>query len=264
LADIVEATMGAAYLAGGVELGLKSAIALQIPFDHMTEWKHFNETYTESRAQLKARVKEASKRHLKLDHLEEITGYRFRNPLLVIEALTHASEPNSTVPCYQRLEFLGDGILDFLVVNYLFHKYPDYEPGRMTDIKDGCVNNRVLGAMCLEMGLNKHIIHFSSKLMGAITQFAREVELIKDSGEDIGEYWSDLDVPKVLSDVVESVLGAIFVDSGFDFDTVQKSFNFFMIPFFDKYVQPDILKVHPLKTLTTGLQKIHCDGLLLR
>lgn len=264
LADIVEATMGAAYLAGGVELGLKSAIALQIPFDHMTEWKHFNETYTESRAQLKARVKEASKRHLKLDHLEEVTGYRFRNPLLVVEALTHASEPNSTVSCYQRLEFLGDGILDFLVVNYLFHKYPDYEPGRMTDIKDGCVNNRVLGAMCLEMGLNKHIIHFSSKLMGAITQFAREVELIKDSGENVGEYWSDLDVPKVLSDVVESVLGAIFVDSGFDFDTVQKSFNFFMIPFFDKYVQPDILKVHPLKTLTTGLQKIHCDGLLLR
>ncbi|KAI9283954.1 hypothetical protein BC943DRAFT_294415 [Umbelopsis sp. AD052] len=264
LADIVEATMGAAYLAGGVELGLKSAIALQIPFDHMTEWKHFNETYTESRAGLKARVKEASKRHLKLDHLEEITGYRFQNPLLVIEALTHASEPNSTVPCYQRLEFLGDGILDFLVVNYLFRKYPDYEPGKMTDIKDACVNNRVLGTMCLEMGLNKHIIHFSSKLMGAITQFAREVELIKDSGENVGEYWSDLDVPKVLSDVVESVLGAIFVDSGFDFDTVQKSFNFFMLPFFDKYVQPDTLKVHPLKTLTTGLQKIHCDGLLLR
>ncbi|KAI8583787.1 hypothetical protein K450DRAFT_219980 [Umbelopsis ramanniana AG] len=264
LADIVEATMGAAYLAGGVELGLKAAIALQIPFDHITEWKHFNETYTESRAQLKARVKETSKRHLKLDHLEEITGYRFRNPLLVVEALTHASAPNSTVPCYQRLEFLGDGILDFLVVNYLFRKYPDYEPGRMTDIKDGCVNNRVLGTMCLEIGLNKHIIHFSSKLMGAITQFAREVELIKDSGEDVGEYWSDLDVPKVLSDVVESVLGAIFVDSGFDFDTVQKSFNFFMLPFFDKYVQPDILKVHPLKTLTTGLQKIHCDGLLLR
>jgi dsRNA-specific ribonuclease len=264
LADIVEATMGAAYLAGGVELGLKSAIALQIPFDHMTEWKHFNETYTESHAQLKPRVKEASRRHLKLDHLEEITGYRFRNPLLVVEALTHASEPNSTVPCYQRLEFLGDGILDFLVVNYLFHKYTDYEPGRMTDIKDGCVNNRVLGTMCLEIGLNKHIIHFSSKLMGAITQFAREVELIKDSGENVGEYWSDLDVPKVLSDVVESVLGAIFVDSGFDFEAVQKSFNFFMLPFFDKYVQPDILKVHPLKTLTTGLQKIHCDGLLLR
>jgi dsRNA-specific ribonuclease len=264
LADIVEATLGAAYLSGGVELGLKSAIALQIPFDHMTEWKHFSETYIESRAHIKTWIKEKSIRRLKLDHIEQITGYRFRNPLLAVEALTHASEPNSTVPCYQRLEFLGDGILDFLVVKYLFHKYPGYEPGQMTDIKDACVNNRVLGTMCMEIGLNKHIIHFSNKLMGAITQFAREIELIQDRDEKVGEYWSDLDVPKVLSDVVESVLGAIFVDSGFDFEVVQRSFSFFMLPFFDKYVQPDILKVHPLKTLTMGLQKLHCYGLLLR
>jgi endoribonuclease Dicer len=100
--------------------------------------------------------------------------------------------------------------------------------------------------------------------VNAITQFGREVELIKDSNEDIGEYWSDLDVPKVLSDVVESIIGAIFVDSGFNFDVVQGAFDFFMRPFLDKHIQSETLKVHPLKTLTTGLQKLHCDGLLLR
>jgi len=264
LADIVEATLGAAYLSGGVELGLKAAIALQVPFDHITKWSQFNETFLDLRAHLRSPVKAQSVKNLKLEHLAQITGYRFQNPLLVVEALTHASLPNSTVPCYQRLEFLGDGILDFLVVRYLFHKYPGYEPGRMTDMKDACVNNRVLGVICLEIGLNKHIIHFSNKLVGAITQFSREVDLIKDGSEDIGEYWSDLDVPKVLSDVVESILGAIFVDSGFNFGVVEASFEFFMRPFFDKHIQMELLKVHPLKTLTTGLQKLHCDGLLLR
>ncbi|CAM0138922.1 unnamed protein product [Umbelopsis sp. WA50703] len=264
LADIVEATLGAAYLSGGVEMGLKAAIALQVPFDHITEWKQFNETYLESRANLPARAKMHALKHVKLDHLENITGYRFKNPLLAVEALTHASLPNSSVPCYQRLEFLGDGILDFLVVRYLFHKYPGFEPGQMTDLKDACVNNHILAALCLETGLNRHIIHFNSKLIGSITQFARDVETIKENGEDAGEYWSDLDIPKVLSDVVESILGAIFVDAGFDFDVVEKAFNYFMRPFTDKHVKPETLKVHPLKTLTTGLQKIGCDGLLVR
>ncbi|KAG2171419.1 hypothetical protein INT43_009080 [Umbelopsis isabellina] len=264
LADVVEATLGAAYMTGGVELGLRAAIALQVPFDHITEWKHFNETYVESRANVPSRAKMHALRHVKLDHLEEITGYRFQNALLAVEALTHASLPNSTVPCYQRLEFLGDGILDFLVVKYLFHKYPGFEPGQMTDLKDACVNNHILGALCLEMGLNKRIIHFNSKLIGAITQFAREVEIIKENGEHAGEYWSDLEIPKVLSDVVESVLGAIFVDAGFDFQVVENAFNYFMRPFIDEHVKPETLKVHPLKTLTTGLQKIGCDGLLIR
>lgn len=264
LADVIEATLGAAYMTGGVELGLRAAIALQVPFDHITEWKQFNETFLESRASLPTRAKVHALKYVKLDHLEEITGYRFRNPLLAVEALTHASLPNSSVPCYQRLEFLGDGILDFLVVKYLFHKYPGFEPGQMTDIKDACVNNHILGALCLEMGLNKRIIHFNSKLIGAITQFAREVEIIKENGEDAGEYWSDLDIPKVLSDVVESILGAIFVDAGFDFQVVENAFNYFMRPFIDKHVKPETLKVHPLKTLTTGLQKIGCDGLLVR
>ncbi|RUS21801.1 hypothetical protein BC937DRAFT_91393 [Endogone sp. FLAS-F59071] len=264
LADVVEASFGAAYLTGGVESALGCCIAMQVPFDQITTWAHFNEAYITDRHKRPARADPKALRTLNVARIEEITGYHFANPLLIAEALTHASLPNSTCPCYQRLEFLGDAILDFLVIRYLFHKYPVAVPGVMTELKDASVNNQILGAICLHIGLHRHVIHFSAKLVGAITQFATAVAKMRERGECTGEYWSELDVPKVLSDVVESMLGAVFVDSGFQIEAVQQVFAKWVEPMLDNHVTPETLKVHPLKTLTTRIQQNGCEGLLLR
>lgn len=264
LADVVEASLGAAYLTGGVESGLECCVAMQVPFDQITTWAHFNEVYIADRHKRPVRADPKALRTLSVARVEEITGHHFANPLLIAEALTHASLPNSTCPCYQRLEFLGDAVLDFLVIRYLFHKYPVAVPGVMTELKDASVNNQILGAICLHVGLHRHVIHFSAKLVGAITQFATVVAEMRKRGECTGEYWSELDVPKVLSDVVESMLGAVFVDSGFQIEAVQQVFAKWVQPMLDNHVTPETLKVHPLKTLTTRIQQNGCEGLLLR
>lgn len=56
--------------------------------------------------------------------IEEQLSYDFRNRALLAEALTHCSWPNPAVPCYQRLEFLGDAVLDMLVTRHLYHAHP--------------------------------------------------------------------------------------------------------------------------------------------
>ncbi|CAJ0909439.1 5354_t:CDS:2 [Entrophospora sp. SA101] len=196
--------------------------------------------------------------------IEEICGYTFNHKHLIAEALTHASLPNSTTSCYHRLEFLGNAILDFLTVKYLYEKYPDSPLGIITDLKNASVNKQILGAICEVVGLQKHIIHFSAKLLSAITNFSSIVEDMREKNEDHGEYWSDLEVPKVMSDVIESMLGAIFVDSMFDPKAPQKLFDLWIKPVLSKHVTPDTLKVHPVKQLTEIIQKHGCAQFLLR
>ncbi|CAO3657285.1 unnamed protein product [Mucor hiemalis] len=264
LADIVEASLGAAYLSNGLEGGLHAAIKLQIPFDEIEKWSDFNPTFEESRRKVPPRAETTALRSLNIPKLEEVIGRKFAKPLLLVEALTHASLPNSTAPCYQRLEFLGDAILDFLVIRYLFAKYPDGDPGMITDLKDSCVNNHILGIICLEVGLDKHIIHYSGKLVNAVKFFHNEVQDVKDSGGAVGEYWVDFNVPKVLSDVVESMLGATFVDAGFRLEACEELFEKWFLPILDNHVTPELIRFHPLRKLIQDLQRFGCDGFMLR
>lgn len=264
LADVVEASLGAAYLTNGLEGGLHAAIQLQIPFDEIKTWDDFKPTFEESRKKVPARAEVRALRSLDLPKITEIVGRSFQTPLLIVEALTHASLPNSTSPCYQRLEFLGDAILDFMVIRYLFAKYPDADPGIITDLKDSCVNNHILGIVCIETGLYRHIIHYSGKLIRAIEFFVSEVDEAKANGEAVGEYWVDFNIPKVLSDVVESMLGATFVDAGFRLEAVEELFAKWFLPILDNHVTPELIKIHPLRKLITDLQRFGCDSFMLR
>ncbi|KAF7723707.1 Dicer-like protein 1 [Apophysomyces ossiformis] len=264
LADIVEASLGAAYLSSGLEGGLKCAIEMQIPFDEIQQWSDFLPAYLASKDKVPPRAEIQALRSISARRIQEITGYEFKRPLLIVEALTHASLPNSTAPCYQRLEFLGDAILDFLVIRYLFAKYPEGDPGLITDLKDSCVNNHVLGIICIEASLHTQIIHYSSRLVRAIEAFVCEVEDMKDKNEAVGEYWTDLSVPKVLSDVVESMLGAVFVDAGFDLEPVEAVFKKWIQPILDAHVTPELIKIHPLRKFTTDLQRFGCESFMLR
>ncbi|CAG8495182.1 4853_t:CDS:2 [Diversispora eburnea] len=259
LADVVEAMLGAAYLSGQYEAALKCALAMEISLEGISEWKDFHLNNKNP-----PRINSKVLKKIDVEQIEEICGYTFKNKILMAEALTHASLPNSSTACYQRLEFLGDAVLDFMVVNYFFEKYPDGSPGLMTDLKDASVNNLILGAICEIIGLHKHIIHFSAKLMSGITTFIKQVNEIRERGEAIGEYWSDLDVPKVMSDVIESMLGAVFVDAEFNPEAPLKVFEKWVEPVLNKHVTPDTLKVHPVKKLTEKMQKEGCNEFLIR
>ncbi|KAG1233174.1 hypothetical protein G6F35_001373 [Rhizopus arrhizus] len=264
LADIVEASLGAAYLSSGLEGCLHTAIQMQIPFDQIEKWSDFNVAFEESRKEIPPRAEFKALSTLDLPKIQKLVDRKFNKPLLVVEALTHASLPNSTSPCYQRLEFLGDAILDFLVIRYLYTKYPDAEPGQITTLKDSCVNNHVLGIICLNNGLHKHIIHYSGKLVRAIETLEKEVQELKDTGKAVGEYWADMNIPKVLSDVVESMLGAVFVDAKFDLTPCAALFDKWFVPIFDANVTPELVRIHPMRKLLTDLQAFGCEGFMLR
>jgi endoribonuclease Dicer len=69
--------------------------------------------------------------------IEERLGYRFRYPRLLRSAFTHPSYPTAwaTVPCYQRLEFLGDSLLDMVCIEDLYERFPDRDPQWLTEHK---------------------------------------------------------------------------------------------------------------------------------
>ena len=128
--------------------------------------------------------------------LEELIGYKFKNKDLLKEALTHRSylneEPNWPSPHNERLEFLGDAVLELIVTEELFNRYPDYTEGQLTPIRSALVNYQMLAAIAKSFGLEEFI--FLSRGEAKDTGRAREV---------------------ILANTLEAVIGAIYLDSNY-------------------------------------------------
>ncbi|KAI1304584.1 Dicer-like protein 1 [Mortierella claussenii] len=276
LADIIEATLGAGYLSGGVKLGFLAAKALHVSFDEFKDWDDLSTVYTQLQAARESKELATAtttderwrfsltKAHLTtVREVSETIGYEFKNPVLLVEAMTHASHIRADAMCYQRLEFLGDAVLDFQVIRYYYEKYWNAPPGAITLIKDASVNNQILGALCIKWGLQRHLNHYSPALPNAIAAAVTALEARQEqsaTGELEGEYWIDVLMPKVLGDLVESTLGAVFVDSGFNFEVVRALFERMIRPFLDKHVNFDRIVIHASKALLEDLQAKGCNN----
>ena len=114
LADVMEAMIGAALLTNGLfeKAGLDSAlqmtVAIGIPVGGATCWDDYGRMYVPPEVEHDAHVFEMEDQ-LKI---EALVGYKFTNRKLLMQAFTHASMVNTNSPCYQRLEFLGDAVLE--------------------------------------------------------------------------------------------------------------------------------------------------------
>lgn len=132
-----------------------------------------------------------------LGALQETLGYRFRNTALLEEALTHRSSinvpGNESLPAYERLEFLGDSVLGMFVAEYLFKRFGAYAEGELTQLKAGLVNIYSLAELARSLELGR---------------FVRLSPEERRAGGDCR--------PSILSDVFESITGAIFLDGGPD------------------------------------------------
>ena len=119
-----------------------------------------------------------------------------KNPDLLREALTHRSylneHPDWGLPHNERLEYLGDAVLELAVTEYLYHKFPEDPEGQLTVLRAALVNYQLLARVAQEIGLEKYIL--MSKGEKADTSKAREV---------------------ILANAMESVIGAIYLDQGF-------------------------------------------------
>ncbi|MBI3088640.1 MAG: ribonuclease III [Candidatus Colwellbacteria bacterium] len=149
-----------------------------------------------------------------LDSLQQKIGIKFKNNNLLKEALTHRSYLNEN-PSWphdnnERLEFLGDAVLELVMTEELYHLFPDKEEGELTIYRAGMVNTKNLAAVAEEISLAKQIL----LSRGETKSFAGR------SRESIS------------ADAVEALIGAIYLDQGYA--SAKKFIQKLIIPRLDK------------------------------
>ncbi|KAF7176654.1 hypothetical protein CNMCM7691_003306 [Aspergillus felis] len=260
IADVCEALIGASLLSGGPELrfdmATKAVTALvDSPSHRVSCWEEYVTLYTMPKYQ--AEKSRGSEDDL-ARHVEEELGYHFTHPRLLASAVTHPSLPSTwgyRVPCYQRLEFLGDSLLDMVCVEDLFRRFPDRDPQWLTEHKMAMVSNKFLGALSVKLGFHRRIMAFSNPLQAQITHYVEEIEAAQAESQGAVDYWVVAkDPPKCLPDMVEAYLGAIFVDSKFDFQVIEAFFERQIKPFFeDMSIYDTFANKHPTTFLHNKL-----------
>ncbi len=132
-----------------------------------------------------------------LRSFENTIGLRIHDPHIYIQALKHRSYLSigneERVRSYERLEFLGDLILNLITGEFLYTLYPHQEEGDLTKQKSLLVNKKILAQQAEVMGLGRFI-------------------LLSEGEDKSGGRLR----PSILSDVLESVIGAVYLDSGYE------------------------------------------------
>lgn len=132
-----------------------------------------------------------------LKKLEEKIGYEFKEKRLIKQALTHSSFSNeqkiNKFKNYERLEFLGDAVLELLSSRFFFEAYPDMSEGQMTRLRSSMVCEPALAFCARDLSLGDYI-------------------LLGKGEEATGGRRRD----SIISDVMEAVIGAIYLDGGIE------------------------------------------------
>jgi ribonuclease-3 len=126
---------------------------------------------------------------MKRESLCNSIGYRFAQPQLLHRALTHRSHSSAH---YERLEFLGDSVLNCVIAKYLYEQHPDLPEGDLSRLRSNLVNQQTLCALAqgLELG---------------------ELLLLGDGERKSAGFRR----PSILADAMEALFGAVFLDAGF-------------------------------------------------
>ena len=132
----------------------------------------------------------------KLHELEGRIGYRFTDRQLLTQAMTHSSYANehrlNKLECNERLEFLGDSVLEVVSSDFLYHKYPERPEGDLTKIRASIVCEPTLAYCAEDIDL------------GAYLLLGKGEEATGGRGR-----------ASVVSDAMEALIGAIYLDGGF-------------------------------------------------
>lgn len=120
-------------------------------------------------------------------------GHRFSDPLLLYEALTHASYANEhkslCLPYNERIEFLGDSVLNFCVTRSIYARYPDLDEGELTRLRAGVVCDAALAEYGLSLGLDECLLRGHGERQGPIRR-------------------------SLVADATEAVIAALYLDAG--------------------------------------------------
>lgn len=132
-----------------------------------------------------------------LDELSKIVGVEFSDRNFLLTAITHRSYLNEHREAKQdhneRMEFLGDAVLELVVTDYLFHKYPEKPEGELTAVRAALVNTVSLSESSQKLGVNDYLLMSKGEA--------------KDTGR-ARQY--------ILANAFEALIGAIYLDQGYE------------------------------------------------
>ncbi len=133
-----------------------------------------------------------------LQKLEASIGYSFKNGDLLRQAVTHRSylneHPEFILGHNERLEFLGDAVLEIIVTEYLYNKYPDTPEGELTDWRASLVNAKILASIAKTLSVEENLY------------MSRGEE--KDDGSKARQY--------ILANAMEALIGSMYLDGGLE------------------------------------------------
>ncbi len=134
---------------------------------------------------------------IQFSDFEDKTGIIFKNKDLLKQAFIHRSyineNPNSGFSHNERLEFLGDAVLELIVTDFLFKKYPSYAEGELTALRSALVNSISISEVASHIGMNDFLLLSRGES--------------KDNGK-ARQY--------ILANTYEAYIGAIYLDGGYD------------------------------------------------
>ncbi|KAG5941832.1 hypothetical protein E4U53_007342, partial [Claviceps sorghi] len=270
LADVAEALIGASYVDGGTA----KAQACVSVFVKEIRWQDV----AASRDIFYERARENVAASPELDRLEELLGYSFSKKSLPLEAMTHPScLYNHDTRSYEHLEFLGDAVLDYIIVRKLYACTPPLPHHQMHILKTAMVNGDFLAFLCLHHGRARmetvvtpevevleqeaspplalwNFMRHSSEAIG-VEQAALQQRFAAVRADILaalahGAYYpwallARMQAQKFYSDVMEALLGAVWVDSGSVEECEAVLARFGVLSYLDRLIRDGVQVQHP-------------------
>jgi dsRNA-specific ribonuclease len=273
LADVVEALIGASFADGGLDKALQCIST----FISERSWRDPSKSRD---MMLKAVIQDERKLGV-VGPVQELIGYEFKSASLLLEALTHASYiANSDVRSLERLEFLGDAVLDYIIVTRLYAAVPKLNHGQMHMLKTALVNGDFLAFVALErrhttvqkMGtsdseieeqeVEKPLWMYMRHTSPAIFEeqkatVKRHDKMRNEINEAIahGTHYpwallARLQTKKFYSDLIEALLGAVWLDSGSIGRCEAMLIQLGILPYLERMLRDNVHVQHPKEELT--------------
>ncbi|KAK0214136.1 hypothetical protein IW262DRAFT_1516191, partial [Armillaria fumosa] len=295
LADVVESTIGAAYLHGGLELGYECAKFFRLELNWQPTADRISsliQRVSQIEPEVRQRIDLPEKT---ISQVESMLGYEFRHKLTLLEALNHPSyQQDFGTVSYERMEFLGDAVMDMVVSDYLYRaEGKEYSPGHMHLRKSAVVNGHILAYLCLKCCLKvrsymprptgsggqmniqleeeeediylwKCLLHGSPRVLEdqrvTFDRFQRLSDAIAEGLENGKIYpWAALtrlQAPKFFSDMIESLIGAVFLDSEGDLERTKYVMRRIgVLPLLERIVKDDVDVLHPVSRISVWASK---------
>ncbi len=134
---------------------------------------------------------------IQFEDFEKKTKIVFKNKDLLRQAFVHRSyineNPASTISHNERLEFLGDAVIELIVTDFLYNKYPSFAEGELTAVRSALVNAVIISGVAQEIGMNDYL------------------HLSKGETKDTGKARQ-----YILANTYEAYVGAVFLDQGYE------------------------------------------------